>query len=208
MWRGQQVQNSAAPYLVSPPYDKDIVVSPLPIQPITNTGTSNLLFASTLGWLVNFDINNDLTLYGSVTITPEELKTYATEALKTWTNTDKGNSTIYMTIGDFSNRGEASDLKNTILFNGTLPTSIIALTFRTVCYDVFNERNIIEDTDIVLNNTKIWHTNQMNLTSNPPIYDLQSMLTHELGHTLGFSHSFLGYFVDEISSGVYTDDGT
>ena len=51
-----------------------------------------------------------------------------------------------------------------------------------------------ETSIIVLNTNCTWRDNQQHLNADPPILDVQSMITHEAGHIHGLAHPYPGSY--------------
>jgi len=86
----------------------------------------------------------------------------------------------------------ATDNKNNVVFQNAQDNGIVGITLLTVEFESGGgQRAIIQDADIVLNNTKNWEIDEMDIEND--VYDVISVLTHEMGHSIGFWHSFYGY---------------
>lgn len=72
-----------------------------------------------------------------------------------------------------------------LAFTNTLTSDILGEQFAGQTATFIGE---ILDADILLNPTNVFATPAV-LPSNPSSFDLESILTHEIGHFLGFSHS-------------------
>jgi hypothetical protein len=102
-----------------------------------------------------------------------------TAAMQAWTNVS-GTSHVLNYVGT-TGAGWATDGQNTILWttgNGCT-TGCLALTAL-----VLQSGQVIVESDIMFNNTYAWFTNGS-------AFDVQSVATHELGHSLGIAHTEL-----------------
>lgn len=102
-----------------------------------------------------------------------------TSAMASWTNVS-GASHVLNYSGT-TGAGWATDGQNTIVWttgNGCT-TNCLALTAL-----VLQSGQVIVESDIMFNNTYPWNTNGS-------AYDVQSLATHELGHSLGIAHTEL-----------------
>jgi hypothetical protein len=100
-------------------------------------------------------------------------------AMTSWTNVTSANHVL--TYAGTTTAGWSTDGRNTILWasgNGCTG-SCLAITAL-----VLQSGQVIVETDISFNNTFSWQTNGSD-------YDVQSVATHELGHTLGIHHTEL-----------------
>lgn len=104
--------------------------------------------------------------------------TAVTGALSAWTAVTSADHTL--SYGGTTNTGFVTDSRNTILWatgNGCTG-SCLAITAL-----VIQEGQVIVEADISFNDSLPW------TTSGIGDYDVQAVLTHELGHTLGIHHT-------------------
>ncbi|NIT59955.1 MAG: matrixin family metalloprotease, partial [Aliifodinibius sp.] len=120
-------------------------------------------------------------------------------AVKQWTSGDSPETTVAVTLGEESSYDIGWDTYNNILFMDDFDAQGISAKALTLMYVEIDEYSTNQyhasmwETDIVLNNDQsshTWNTNgNMDFASN---LDLQSVITHEMGHAIGIGHSYLG----------------
>ena len=139
---------------------------------------------------------------------PNEIETAIQTSLAAWTGV-AGTSLIPSTLGPLQRTSIAAacsstDGLNSICFNQNDPgfvTGVLAFT-RIVSADIAGEQlssatapstfvGQILDADVLLlpANANVTFATPAALPANPNAYDLESILTHELGHSFGFNHS-------------------
>jgi hypothetical protein len=105
--------------------------------------------------------------------------TALSSAMSAWTNVTSANHVL--TYAGTTTAGWSTDGRNTILWasgNGCTG-SCLAITAL-----VLSSGQVITETDISFNSSYTWNTNGSD-------YDVQSVATHELGHSLGIHHTEL-----------------
>lgn len=139
---------------------------------------------------------------------PNEIETAIQTSLAAWTGV-AGTSLIPSTLGPLQRTSIAAacsstDGLNSICFNQNDPgfvTGVLAFT-RIVSADIAGDQlssatapstfvGQILDADVLLlpANANVTFATPAALPANPNAYDLESILTHELGHSFGFNHS-------------------
>jgi hypothetical protein len=171
---------------------------------ISTPGSINRQWSTSLG-------ANPVTILTAAQDAPgrlNEIEAVIQASLSVWTNVP-GTLLTPTTLGTLQQTSPAaacasSDGLNTICFNQNDPgfsLGVLAFT-RVVSADTVGERlsltsapstfvGEILDADVLLlpGNANTTFATPAALPSNPNAYDLESILTHELGHSFGFNHS-------------------
>jgi hypothetical protein len=171
---------------------------------ISTPGSINQKWSTSLG-------ANPVTILTAAQDAPgriNEIQAVIQASLSVWTNVP-GTLLTPATLGTLQQTSTAaacasSDGLNTICFNQNDPgfsLGVLAFT-RVVSADTVGERlsstsapstfvGEILDADVLLlpDNSNTTFATSAALPSNPNAYDLESILTHELGHSFGFNHS-------------------
>ena len=100
-----------------------------------------------------------------------------TASCATWTNVAQASHNL--SYAGTTNAGFVTDNVNTIVFARGNGCSGQCLAITAL---VLASGQVITETDISFNSRYAWNTNGSN-------YDVQAVLTHELGHTLGMHHT-------------------
>lgn len=171
---------------------------------VSTPGSINRQWSTSLGTNPVTILTADLTPDGQL----NEIQSVIQESLSVWTGV-LGSSLAPSTLGALQSTSttsacDSSDGLNTICFDQNDPgftLGVLAFT-RIVSANTIGEQlsaatppsrfvGEILDADVLLlpgdaNNT---FATPLALPSNPNAYDLESILTHELGHSFGFNHS-------------------
>jgi hypothetical protein len=171
---------------------------------ISAPGSINRQWSTSLGTSPTTILTSTQTAPGRA----NEIQAVIQESLSVWTNV-AGTLLTPTTLGTLQQTSTAaacnsSDGLNTICFNQNDPgfaLGVLAFT-RVVSADTVGERlssttapstfvGEILDADVLLlpGNAGTTFATPTALASNPNAYDLESIVTHELGHSFGFNHS-------------------
>lgn len=175
---------------------------PIPSHQLTNPGAIAVRWSTVLGASPRTIVTTDQTPAGSL----NEIEQVIQQSLSVWMNVD-GTSLTPSALAPLTRISSAtacgSDGVNSICFDqpdAAFTPGVLAFT-RVITADaigvqigngpVSTEVGQILDADIYFNpsNSAITFATPSALSSNPKSYDLESVLTHELGHFFGFSHS-------------------
>ena len=171
---------------------------------VSTPGTINRQWSTSLGSSPVTVLTADQTSAGQL----NEIEAVIQQSLAAWTGVS-GTSLTPSSLGTLQSTASAdtcssSDGINSICFNQDDPgftTGILAFT-RVVSADIIGEQltstappatfvGQILDADVLLlpGNADITFATPGALPTNPNAYDLESIVTHELGHSFGFDHS-------------------
>jgi len=175
---------------------------PVPAQQLTSAGSLSYRWSTALGSNPTTILTQDQTPAGSL----NEIEQTIEQALAVWTNVS-GTTLTPASLAPLTSISSANacgtDGINSICFDQPDPAftpGVLAFT-RIVTADTLGiqvgsspastELGQILDADIYFNpsDSSVSFATPQALSANPGSYDLESILTHELGHTLGFSHS-------------------
>ncbi|MFQ5436323.1 MAG: right-handed parallel beta-helix repeat-containing protein, partial [Anaerolineae bacterium] len=104
-------------------------------------------------------------------------------SFQSWENVTP--ATIDFTYSGTTAQKQNNDGTQNVVFWGSGAAYIEEVAFTLPTYDRTTEKII--DVDIFLNDDHTWKIGQLDWDTN--IFDVQSVLTHEIGHLLGISHS-------------------
>jgi Matrixin len=175
---------------------------PIPVHNLTGPGSIATRWSTALGVNPVTILTQDQTPTGSL----NEIEQTIQQSLAVWSNVS-GTALVPTTFASVTRVAAAnscgSDGMNSICFDqpdmGFTP-GVLAFT-RVITADtigiqvgssvISTELGQILDADIYFNpdNSLTTFATPQALGANPKSYDLESLLTHELGHSLGFSHS-------------------
>ena len=171
---------------------------------ISTPGSINRQWSTSLGTSPVTIFTSDQTPAGQL----NEIETVIQQSLSVWTSVS-GRTLISSSLGALQRTSMAApctstDGINSICFNqddAGFATGVLAFT-RVVSADVIGEQlasatapstfvGQILDADVLLRpgDANTTFATPRALASNPNSYDLESILTHELGHSFGFNHS-------------------
>ena len=174
---------------------------PIPANQLAAPGSIAVRWSTVIGTNPQAILTNDQTPAGSL----NEIEQVIQQSLSTWTGV-AGTSLTPSSLGPLSRASSAnicgSDGLNSICFDQpdmAFTPGVLAFT-RVITADaigiqvgsaVSTEVGQILDADIYFNpsDSVVTFSTPAALSANPKSYDLESILTHELGHVLGFSHS-------------------
>ena len=175
---------------------------PVPAHQLTSAGSLSYRWSTALGNNPTTILTQDQTPTGSL----NEIAQTIQQALAVWTNVS-GTTLTPASLAPLTRISSANacgtDGINSICFDqpdAAFTPGVLAFT-RVVTADtlgiqvgsspVSTELGQILDADIYFNpgDSLVSFATPQALSANPGSYDLESILTHELGHTLGFSHS-------------------
>jgi len=176
---------------------------PVPAHQLTAAGNINLRWSTALGSNPVTIITQDQTATGQL----NEIEQVITQSLAAWTGVS-GVTLSAASFGPLTRTTTANacgaDGVNSICFDqadGAFTPGVLAFA-RVITADatglqlgssaVSSEVGQILDADIYFNpgDSQVTFATPAALASaNPPAYDLESLMTHEIGHFLGFSHS-------------------
>jgi hypothetical protein len=171
---------------------------------ISTPGSISRQWSTSLGTNPVTILTADQTVAGR----PNEIEAVILQSLSVWTAVS-GSSLVPSKLGNLARTTAtgactSSDGINSICFNQTDPgfaLGVLAFT-RVVSADAIGEQlsltsapstfvGQILDADVLLlpGNASTTFATPAALPSNPNAYDLESIVTHELGHSFGFNHS-------------------
>jgi hypothetical protein len=171
---------------------------------VSTPGTINRQWSTSLGSNPVTILTADQSATGQL----NEIETVIQSSLAAWTGV-AGTSLSASTLGPLQRTSieaacSPTDGRNSICFNQNDPgfvTGVLAFT-RVVSADIAGEQLLsatapstfvgqILDADVLLlpANTNVAFATPAALPANPNAYDLESIVTHELGHSFGFNHS-------------------
>jgi len=171
---------------------------------VTTPGTINRQWSTSLGTSPVTIVTTNQTPAGQLS----EIEAMIQQSLSVWTSV-AGTSLLPSSLGTLQRTSTVgactpSDGLNSICFNQAdvgFAIGVLAFT-RVVSADVIGEQlssatapstfvGQILDADVLLRpgDTNTRFATPSALASNPNAYDLESILTHELGHSFGFNHS-------------------
>jgi len=174
---------------------------PVPAHQLSGAGSIAMRWSTALGTNPQTILTSNQTPAGQL----NEIQQVVQQSLGVWTNV-AGTSLTSSTLAPLTTVSPAdscgADGLNTICFDQpdmAFTPGVLAFT-RVITADaigvqvgntVSTEVGQILDADIYFSpgNATVTFATPSALTSNPKSYDLESLLTHELGHALGFSHS-------------------
>ena len=175
---------------------------PIPSHQLNDPGAIVVRWSTVLGTSPQTVLTANQTPAGRL----NEIEQVIQQSLNVWMNVN-GTSLTPSSVGALSRVSTASacgsDGKNSICFDQpdmAFTPGVLAFT-RVITADaigvqvgsgpVSTEVGQILDADIYFNpsDSNITFSTPSALSANPKSYDLESVLTHELGHFLGFSHS-------------------
>ena len=175
---------------------------PVHSHQLTTPGALSYRWSTALGSTPTTILTQDQTPDGRL----NEIEQVIQQSLGTWTGVT-GTTLLPASVGTLQRVSPAntcgSDGINSICFDqsdSAFTPGVLAFT-RVITADrigiqvgsgpASTEVGQILDADVYFNpnNSLVSFATPSALSSNPKAYDLQSILTHELGHTLGFSHS-------------------
>ena len=175
---------------------------PVPSHHLTSPGSIAIRWSTALGTTPRTIYTQDQTIAGSL----NEIEQVIQESLAVWTNVP-GTGLTPATLAPLTRVSAAgscgSDGMNSICFDQSdmaFTPGVLAFT-RVITADrigiqlgngpASTEVGQILDADIYFNpsSSQVTFATPQALGSNPKSYDLESLLTHELGHLFGFSHS-------------------
>jgi hypothetical protein len=174
---------------------------PIPAHQLSGPGTISERWSTALGTNPQTILTNDQTPTGRL----NEIAQVILQSLGVWTNV-AGSSLTPNSLAPLTSVSAAdscgSDGLNTICFDQpdmAFTPGVLAFT-RVITADaigiqlgnvVSTEVGQILDADIYFSpsDATVTFATPAALSANPKAYDLVSLLTHELGHSLGFSHS-------------------
>jgi hypothetical protein len=174
---------------------------PVPAHQLTAPGSIAVQWSTVLGTNPQTILTNDQTPTGSL----NEIEAVIQQSRGVWTGV-AATSLTTSSLGPLTRVASAnicgSDGLNSICFDQpdmAFTPGVLAFT-RVITADaigiqlgsvVSSEVGQILDADIYFNpsDSSVTFATPAALSANPKSYDLESILTHELGHTLGFSHS-------------------
>jgi matrixin len=175
---------------------------PIPAHQLAGPGSIAVRWSTVLGTNPKTILTSNQTFSGQL----NEIEQVIQQSLQVWTGVS-GSSLTPASLGALTRVGSASvcgsDGINSICFDQpdmAFTPGVLAFT-RVITADaigvqvgsgpVSTEVGQILDADIYFNpsDSKVTFATPQALGANPNSYDLESILTHELGHFLGFSHS-------------------
>jgi len=174
---------------------------PVPAHQLSGAGSIAMRWSTALGTNPQTILTSNQTPAGQL----NEIQQVVQQSLGVWTNV-AGTSLTSSTLAPLTTVSPAdscgADGLNTICFDQpdmAFTPGVLAFT-RVITADaigvqvgntVSTEVGQILDADIYFSpgNATVTFATPSALSSNPKSYDLESLLTHELGHALGFSHS-------------------
>ena len=175
---------------------------PVPAHQLTAPGSIAVRWSTVLGTSPATILTSDQTPTGQL----NEIEQVIQQSLGVWTGVN-GTSLTPSSLGSLTRFGSASacasDGINSICFDqpdAAFTPGVLAFT-RIITADAIGiqvgsgpastEVGQILDADIYFNpsDSTVTFATPNALSANPKSYDLESILTHELGHFLGFSHS-------------------
>lgn len=175
---------------------------PIPSRDVIATGSIAEQWSTALGSNPVTILTQDQTATGRL----NEIEQVITQSLSVWSNVS-GTTIVPVTIAPVTRTAIqnacGSDGINSICFDqsdAAFTPGILAFT-RVIAADILGVQvgtgtpatqiGQILDADIYFDtgNSMITFATPAALPSNPTAYDLESLMIHELGHTLGFSHS-------------------
>ena len=139
-------------------------------------------------WTYRLNSNSVPSSVGS-----SNFSTITSKAYSTWTSAINNAVTIKKGRDTFTNKANL-DGQNIITF-GNAPSTALAVTY------VWATNGVATEIDTIINSNFSWYWSNSNTCAYQNVYDVQDILTHELGHSMGLNDEYDTTYVDNTMFG-------